>query len=764
MSNIKPVVMDTIAGFLRNVNTTDILGLTGIDNNSYPIITTLPQLNVVNGGSALPTTSGYYLMAVAPTAGYPTGVVGGSIALLSSSSSSVWTQILTLAQIPDITIDVSGNTWVKNLTGDGWVVNKQLIDTLTTNSNIWSASQVSTYVTQQLLNTPSLAAVNFATTTNDTLTGLAARDGVTPVAGMVALVKNQTTNDNGFWIVSATAWTRAYYDTSTDAFAPITTQTTYSQLNIQGGVVNVLAGTANKHLQFQISIITPSAVFGSTTVYVTQTTKIPVAGSNCKVVDNTTGNSSFNGSWAFPYATPSYALTSGTMSFPATIMIPASGSAFSDALTFTSEYSYLAIETVDSSTTAGKSSFSGVQTYATGNTSIGFKGTTHSTGVSVPFVFQTGNLYCHWFENVAITTSSTSLMSIGSDASNFITFRNVDATGSAAATLPLPSFTNPFTINFYNQNSRFPISGTGAANTVINIFNTDEYNVRVYPTYLGSINWQGKTFGLPVGSTALPAGLITSQTQLNTIMAWTTDVTYDGYYAISGFTPTTGTFAAGAIFGKQTAAGVATEVFWARTFAQAPGTLNNAIGGVIYKAGSNTWSTTVPLSQLPGGLVKVYSQTFSSVGSISIQNVFTSTYANYKMFLLYKMTGASGAFTNALNLSVAGTPNTTANYNVSGSYYGPFTGSPNATAQTSFNSLFGHSGATDWNRIDADFINPQASDFTIYMGKARYTYAGAFYTADFGSHFNLTTQFDGFTFTASSGDFSSIQVIIYGYN
>lgn len=54
------------------------------------------------------------------------------------------------------------------------------------------------------------APVRFATTGNDSLSGLAARDGVTPVAGERAGVINQSTpSQNGIYITAAGAWTRA---------------------------------------------------------------------------------------------------------------------------------------------------------------------------------------------------------------------------------------------------------------------------------------------------------------------------------------------------------------------------------------------------------------------------------------------------------------------------------------------------------------------------------------------------------------------------
>ena len=59
-----------------------------------------------------------------------------------------------------------------------------------------------------------------ATTANDTLSGLAARDGVTPVAGSRVLVMNQTAPaDNGIYVAASGAWSRAS-DMSTWAQVP----------------------------------------------------------------------------------------------------------------------------------------------------------------------------------------------------------------------------------------------------------------------------------------------------------------------------------------------------------------------------------------------------------------------------------------------------------------------------------------------------------------------------------------------------------------
>lgn len=63
--------------------------------------------------------------------------------------------------------------------------------------------------------------VRIATVGNDTLSGLAARDGVTPVAGDRVLAKAQTTGaDNGIYVAAAGAWARsADADSSTEVTA-----------------------------------------------------------------------------------------------------------------------------------------------------------------------------------------------------------------------------------------------------------------------------------------------------------------------------------------------------------------------------------------------------------------------------------------------------------------------------------------------------------------------------------------------------------------
>lgn len=83
------------------------------------------------------------------------------------------------------------------------------------------------------------ADVKIVTTANDTLTGLAARDGITPIAGDRVLVTGQTTaSANGIYDAASGAWTR-----STDADAAAEFSTAW--------LVTVTQGTVNADTVWQ---------------------------------------------------------------------------------------------------------------------------------------------------------------------------------------------------------------------------------------------------------------------------------------------------------------------------------------------------------------------------------------------------------------------------------------------------------------------------------------------------------------------------------
>ncbi len=108
------------------------------------------------------------------------------------------------------------------------------------------------------------AAINarFATTGAITLasTGLAAIDGVTPVAGDIALVKNQATSaQNGLYVASAGAWTRLKDVNGKDVIT-------------SGMVVSVQEGSAGIGTQWMLTTPNPIVVGTTTPMTYTQLT------------------------------------------------------------------------------------------------------------------------------------------------------------------------------------------------------------------------------------------------------------------------------------------------------------------------------------------------------------------------------------------------------------------------------------------------------------------------------------------------------------
>jgi len=493
--------------------------------------------------------------------------------------------------LPRVTSAVNNN--FATFTNNGAAVKDSgvaLNDTLTNTSTVWSSSQIQSYVVTQLLNVPTLPNVRVATTANITLSGAQTIDGVAVVAGDYVLVKNQTNaTNNGFYLAAAGAWVAQKYNTTTQAFVSAAGTTTYGGLNINGGISFVTAGTTQKNLQYQCAIPIPGAAFpGGSAVNFTAVTKLPIASTTNRFVDVSVGNNTNNnGSQSFPYASIPQALTGAQ--FPLSITLSSSAPE-SNTISWTSAQSNTVVQ--GNNLIGGEQSITGAQTFLTGGTRNHFTLLTMNTGATAPFTFNSGYLFRNILRDLTITTTASSWAVLPTNASNYMVLDNVQVTNIGVSNLNLPAFTSPFAFYVTNQNNAALIfTGTGAADTQIVINNSSEYYVQVPPTYLGSIIWQNTSFNALVGSSVIPAGIITSQAQLTTVLNWTTNTTYDGNYLISGFTPAANNFSNGDVFTKVTAGGV-TSNFWLRKFAYAPATVAS-ISGVVYQKASGVTSWVV---------------------------------------------------------------------------------------------------------------------------------------------------------------------------
>jgi len=160
------------------------------------------------------------------------------------------------------------------------------------------------------------------------------------------------------------------------------------------------------------------------------------------------------------------------------------------------------------------------------------------------------------------------------------------------------------------------------------------------------------------------------------------------------------------------------------------------------------------------GLVLVQAETsFSAASSYSANNVFTSTYRNYR--IIFNTTEGAGSVT--MKLRAAGT-DTTTNYNS----YNVYGTSANLFAN---NAL----GTDEWYLCDMttaadgsgfgviDILGPQVAFPTTFSGQF-YGASGAdnYFYVDTGRQ-NSTTQFDGFTILSTTTGMTGTYTV-YGYS
>lgn len=177
---------NAVTGVLGSAN-----GGTGVNNGSSTI--TLGGSLTTSGANALTLTTTGATNVTLPTT--------GTLATLSGSETLI-----------NKGINATNNS-ITNLTTTMFAANVVDNDaTLAANSatRLPTQSAVKSYVDNALTGLSWKQSVRLATTANDTLSGLAARDGVTPIAGDRVLVKNQTTaTANGIYIAAAGAWARS---------------------------------------------------------------------------------------------------------------------------------------------------------------------------------------------------------------------------------------------------------------------------------------------------------------------------------------------------------------------------------------------------------------------------------------------------------------------------------------------------------------------------------------------------------------------------
>ena len=199
------------------------------------------------------------------------------------------------------------------------------------------------------------------------------------------------------------------------------------------------------------------------------------------------------------------------------------------------------------------------------------------------------------------------------------------------------------------------------------------------------------------------------------------------------------------------------------------GTANFEEGMVSYLQNTNqlevyngsAWASIAPTSTQ--GLTLINSQSFSAVSSQSLNNVFSSTYDNYKILLDFTDSSLDTEVT--IRLRVSGVDASGANY-FNRYLHGPTPVPVNNDNQTSFRFVMELDGATNahvYSNI-VEIKSPFKLETTVISldGLLRGSAGSAYFAVGSAFH-EQNISYDGFTLIASSGNITGT-VSVYGYS
>jgi len=171
-------------------------------------------------------------------------------------------------------------------------------------------------------------------------------------------------------------------------------------------------------------------------------------------------------------------------------------------------------------------------------------------------------------------------------------------------------------------------------------------------------------------------------------------------------------------------------------------------------------SMNTALGTKKAGMVLLNTTSFSAVSSISVSDVFSATYDNYRVDIIY--TGASANASDSLRFRVSGADNSTTNYNYAGIFLrtSATTIPYGNTSQTSFADIMAHS--TNGNEaFTLNIYSPFVAERTKYNATG-FDQDGTSLLSQFQAGvFAATTSFTGFTLISGSGTFTG-RIRVYG--
>ena len=174
-------------------------------------------------------------------------------------------------------------------------------------------------------------------------------------------------------------------------------------------------------------------------------------------------------------------------------------------------------------------------------------------------------------------------------------------------------------------------------------------------------------------------------------------------------------------------------------------------------------ASTIYQTQASNGLTLIHSSSFSNTNDNAINNVFTSSFRNYKIIMSFNKSSANGVVTAGIRFRSGGSQNSTTNYfyNRASTWNSAFRGAAGEYGATSIN--FGeiyYTGAPCLfvGDITAPMINNYATEISGVLSTMD---AGIPITGDFYGRFLTNNSFDGISLISSATLQGTIR--IYGY-
>jgi hypothetical protein len=175
-------------------------------------------------------------------------------------------------------------------------------------------------------------------------------------------------------------------------------------------------------------------------------------------------------------------------------------------------------------------------------------------------------------------------------------------------------------------------------------------------------------------------------------------------------------------------------------------------------------SMNTALGTKKAGMVLLNTTSFSGVSSQSVNDVFSSTYENYR--IVFAVDSSAASVDLQIRLRVSGSDNSSTNYAWDRTQANNGTGQTlsSGTSLTTF-WVFGAISGTYSGLVSGDFFRPFATDNTGF--NSLYYYYDATTNHSSGSIAGITsvtTSYTGFTFFPSGAGTISGTVSVYGYN